>query len=51
MITRQLTAIFERDGDAYVALCPQSDIASRGATVAKARANQKEALKMFFETA
>ena len=42
---------FEREGDAYVALCPQLDIASQGATVAEARANLEEALELFFETA
>ena len=50
-MTRQLTAIFEREGDDYVALCPQLDIASQGATVAEARANLEEALELFFETA
>ena len=49
-MTRQLTAIIERDDD-YVALCPQLDIASQDATVPEARANLKEALELFFETA
>jgi hypothetical protein len=26
--TRQLTALIEREGDGYVALCPELDIAS-----------------------
>ncbi len=50
-MTRQLTAIIEREGDGYVALCPELDIASQGATVAEARENLKEALELFFETA
>ena len=50
-MTRQLTAISEREGDGYVALCPELDIASQGATVAEARENLKEALELFFETA
>ena len=50
-MTRQLTAIIEREGDGYVALCPELDIASQGETVAEARANLKEALELFFETA
>ena len=50
-MTRQLTAIIEREDDEYVALCPQLDIASQGATVSEARANLKEALELFFETA
>ncbi len=50
-MTRQLTAIIEREGDGYVSLCPVLDIASQGETVAEARANMKEALELFFETA
>jgi len=46
-----LTAIIEREDDGYVALCPELDIASQGETVAEARANLKEALELFFETA
>lgn len=48
---RQLTAIIEREGDGYVALCPELDIASQGRTVSGARDNLKEALELFFETA
>ena len=50
-MTRQLTAIIEREGDGYVALCPELDIASQGASVVEARENLKEALELFFETA
>ena len=50
-MTRQLTAIVEREGDGYVALCPELDIASQGGTVAEARDNLAEALTLFFETA
>ena len=50
-MTRQLTAIIEREDDDYVALCPELDIASQGTTVAEARANLKEALELFFESA
>ena len=48
---RQLTAIIEREGDGYVALCPDFDIASQGASVEQARANLKEAVELFLETA
>ena len=48
---RQLTAIIEREGDGFVALCPELDIASQGANVEEARANLQEALELFFETA
>lgn len=50
-MTRQFTAIIERDGNLYVAHCPDLDIASQGATVAEARANLTEAIELFFETA
>ena len=49
--TRQLTAVIEREGDGYVALCPELDIASQGATIEEARNNLVEALELFFETA
>ena len=49
--TRELTALIEREGDDYVALCPEPDIASQGETVEAARRNLEEALQLFFETA
>ncbi len=48
---RQVTAVIEREGDGYVALCPELDIASQGGTVEEARDNLLEALELFFETA
>jgi predicted RNase H-like HicB family nuclease len=48
---RQLTAIIEREGDGYVALCPELDIASQGDSVEQAHTNIREALELFFETA
>ncbi len=50
-MTRQLTAIIGREGDGYVALCPELDIASQGDTVETARDNLREALELFFEAA
>jgi predicted RNase H-like HicB family nuclease len=49
--TRQLTAIIEREGDSYVSLCPELDIASQGNTIEEARLNLREAVELFFETA
>lgn len=49
--TQQFTAIIEREGDGYVALCPEVDIASQGNTIEEARSNLVEALELFFETA
>ena len=48
---QRLTAVIEREGDGYVAFCPQYDIASQGNTVEEARANLTEALTLFFEVA
>lgn len=50
-MVHRLTAIIEREGDGYVSLCPELDIASQGDTVEQARSNLKEALELFFETA
>lgn len=49
--TKELTAIIEREGDGYVALCPELDTASQGASVEEARRNLGEAAELFFETA
>ena len=50
-MTRRLTAIIERERTGYVALCPEVDVASQGASVAEARANLVEALALFFDHA
>jgi len=46
----RLTAIIEREGDGYVSLCPELDIASQGSTIEESRDNLKEALELFLET-
>lgn len=48
---KQLTAIIEREGDGYVSLCPELDIASQGGTIEEARDNLREAIELFFESA
>ncbi|MBF0472618.1 MAG: type II toxin-antitoxin system HicB family antitoxin [Nitrospirae bacterium] len=45
------TAIIEREGEGYVSLCPELDIASQGDTIDEARKNLQEALELFLETA
>ncbi len=50
-MNRQLTAIIEREGDGYVSLCPELDIASQGDSIESARDNLREALELFFECA
>jgi len=48
---QQFTAIIEREGDGYVSLCPELDIASQGDSVEEAKNNLIEALQLFFEVA
>lgn len=50
-MTRNLTAIIEKEGTGYVSLCPELDIASQGDTIEEAKANLKEAIELFFECA
>jgi predicted RNase H-like HicB family nuclease len=47
----RVTAVIEREGDGYVSLCPELDIASQGDTIEEARDNLQEALDLFFATA
>lgn len=52
-VTRTLpfTAIIERDGDGFNALCPELDVATQGATVEEARTNLAEAITLLLESA
>jgi predicted RNase H-like HicB family nuclease/predicted HTH domain antitoxin len=47
----QLTAVIQREGDAYVATCPELDIVSEGHTVEEARLNLLEAVEGFLAVA
>ncbi len=51
MAKQRFTAIIEKEGEGYVALCPELDIASQGDTIAEASANLKEAVELFLEMA
>ena len=51
MKTITLTAVLEKEGDDYVALCPEIDVASQGQSVEEALANLKEAVGLFMECA
>jgi predicted RNase H-like HicB family nuclease/predicted RNA binding protein YcfA (HicA-like mRNA interferase family) len=51
MATKSYTAIVEKEGSGYVALCPELDVASQGDTVESATANLKEAVELFLECA
>jgi len=48
---RRFSAIIEREGEGYAALCPELDVASQGDTIEKARDNLQEAVELFLETA
>ncbi len=50
-MSRQLTAVIQREADGFVALCPELDVASQGDTIETARENLREALELFFECA
>jgi predicted RNase H-like HicB family nuclease len=43
--------MISREGDGYVALCPELDVASQGDSIEEARDNLKEAVELFFECA
>ena len=49
--THQFTAVIEREGNGYVALCPELDVASQGDTVDQAKDNLMEAVELFLESA
>ena len=48
---KQLTCIIEKEGDSYISLCPQIDIASQGNSIEEARKNLVEAIELFLEMA
>ena len=50
-MNKTLTAILEREGNGFVALCPELDIASQGESLEEAKANLREAIELFFESA
>lgn len=50
-MSKRLTAIIQAEGNGFVSLCPELDIASQGDTIQEARDNLREALEMFFECA
>jgi len=51
MATTVYTAIIEKEGDLYAALCPELDVASQGTTVEEATSNLREAVELFLESA
>ena len=49
--TTTFTAILEKEGDGFCALCPELDVASQGNTVEVALHNLREAAELFLECA
>jgi predicted RNase H-like HicB family nuclease len=49
MAKRTLTALLYKDGDLYVAECPEAGTASQCATIEEALANLKEATELYLE--
>ncbi|MEO8380944.1 MAG: type II toxin-antitoxin system HicB family antitoxin [Acidobacteriota bacterium] len=47
----RFTAMIYREGDGYVSLCPELDVASQGDSVEKASASLREAVELFLENA
>lgn len=47
----EFTSVIEPDGDWFVAVCPELDIASQGRTPEEARRNLAEAVELFMEVA
>ena len=45
----KLSAILQKEGDWYVSLCPELDIASQGKTVEEAVSNLQEAVELYLE--
>ena len=45
------TALLQKEGDAYVALCPELDVVSQGPTIEQAIMNLREAVELFLECA
>lgn len=48
-MSRTLTAVITEEDGEFVALNPETDVASQGSTVDEALANLKEALELYFE--
>jgi len=50
-LMRSFTALVQREEDGWVSLCPELDVASQGDTPEEAKANLREAVELFLETA
>ena len=48
-MTRTLTAVLHKEGDLYVAECPEVGTASQGPTIEEAIGNLREATELYLE--
>lgn len=48
-LTHQFSSVITKEGDLFVALCPELGIASQGGSVEEALKNLKEAIELFLE--
>ena len=46
---KTLSAVIHKEGEWFVSLCPEIDIASQGKTIEEAIANLKEAVSLYLE--
>ncbi len=51
MTTKAFTAVVQREDSGWSALCPELDVASQGSTAEEAKANLREAIELFLESA
>jgi predicted RNase H-like HicB family nuclease len=49
-MTYRFSALITKEGDLYVARCPELDVTSQGENIEAARANLREAIELYLET-
>lgn len=49
-MTYRFYALITRDGDFYVARCPELDVTSQGEDIESARVNLREAIALYLKT-
>jgi predicted RNase H-like HicB family nuclease len=49
-VTREFSAVVQREGDVFVAQCLDVDVASQGASEEEALANLQEALELYVQS-
>lgn len=48
-LTHQFSSVINKEGEVFVALCPELDIASQGSSIEEALVNLKEAIELYLE--